>query len=276
MSDPIIQSSPIWAGERKYHQFQIMVPETCQLESQKVTNLRAQLAELEANMQEVDRVHDHLQLLSKAELVTAIIMETSIGFLDLAASLVAPINPAAGKVAKSGAAAVKSAKSVGEYSMGQMNAAQLGADLSKNGLSMVETKSIAGKVMLDQAKMHVDAASLAINAASGTDQAKLKQQGLDFAKDETVRNVELVGEAMGEASKMGKVSKALSLLDGVYTASRDYRSALDARFDTRIEQNIAARSSMLAQKAALKRMMSRISALLDEAIREFQACAAAV
>jgi hypothetical protein len=242
----------------------------------KVANLRAQIRELEDQMAEVDRIHDWLIFLSKGELISAIVMETSIGFLDLAASIVTPFNKQAGKVAKQGGVSVKSVKDLTEYKMGKKNFAQLSANAAKNALGLVDADKmeLAGKVMLNQAKTHVDAARIAINATSGASQSDMAQDTGAFAKDAGLRNLETVGDALGEASKTAKVSKALSLLDGVFSAAIDYNKALESRFDTHLNNTMSARSSMMVQKANLRRVMTLIKDRLQEAMVEFDSCVA--
>ncbi len=276
MADATIQSSPVWSNVRDFHRYDIKVPQSCGTEAMKVANLRAQIRELEDQMAEVDRIHDRLIFLSKGELISAIVMETSIGFLDLAASLFTSINPQAAKVAKQGAVAVKSVKDVGEYKMGKKNFAQLSANAAKNALGLVDTgkMELAGKVMLNQAKTHVDAARIAINATSGASQSDIRQDAGAFAKDAGLRNLETVGDALGAASKTAKVSKAFSLLDGVYAAANDYNKALESRFDTHLDNTMSARSSMMVQKANLRRVMTLIKDRLKEAMVEFDGCVA--
>lgn len=274
MSQGTILTSPVWSEHRNFHRFAIMVPQTCQAESAKVANLRAQLRELEEQIQDVEKINDKIQFLAKAELVTAIVMETSIGFLDLSAAIFAPINPAASKVAKAGAAAVKSTKDVGEYKMGKQNFAQLSTRLTKHSLSVAAPKSLAGKVMLNQAKTHVDAVKIAVDSMSGASKESLRKDGQDFVKDAGMRNIETIGDAMGEASKTAKVVAALSLLDGVYSAANDYNSALESRFGTYLDQVEASRSSLISQKQMLKGLMTRIKGLLEKATTDLAACSA--
>ena len=273
MNQSVIQTNTVWSGARQNpHQFQIYTPESCGSETQKVRNLCAQLRELDVEIQKVDKLHDKLEFLSKAELVTAIVMETSIGFLDLAAAILDPINPYASQTAKTGVSGIRSAKALGEYSNGTLNKAQLSTELSSQALNVANPKGLAGKVALQQAKMHVGAVALAVNSNSGVSQEKLEDQSLNFVKDRALGNLSTVGGALGETSKTSRVAKGLSLLDGVYTAAMGYREALDGRFDTRLEQRMSTQRWEQAQKASLKNLLTRVKALLKQATSELEAC----
>ena len=273
MNQCVVQPNSTWPGFRQNpHQFQIYTPESCGTEAAKVRNLRTQLRELDSQIREVDRLQDNLEFLSKAELVTSIVMETSIGFLDLAAAILEPVNPFASQTAKTGVSGIRSVKALGEYSNGKLNKAQLATELTSQSLNVVKPKGLAGKVALQQAKMHVDAVAIAVNSSSGVSQEKLAAQSLKFAKDRALGNLGVAGDALGEASKTAKVAKGLSLLDGVYTAAIGYGDALEGRFNTRLEQRMSTQQWAQTQKANLKHLMARVKELLAQATSELEAC----
>lgn len=271
----MLTPTPIKFEPRKIFQFQIMEPESCGDERAKVDNLKKQLAELNALIDETTRLAERIQLISKAKLVAAIVMESSISFLDLAAAMLEPINPQASQAAKYGVGAVRSVKATGDWTTGQTNASQFLGQVTSIGLSTAPTgkMKLGQKAMLTQAKGIVSSVNMGIDAASGVSKGDLKKDAIGMVTQQTSGGVELASDSFKDMgwAKTSATLNGLTLVEGVYTATIDYQDALDKHFDERLD-DIQLIRSMKNEKTTLQRLVRHVEGKLTSALADLNAC----
>ncbi|MFK7836773.1 MAG: hypothetical protein AB8B60_11170 [Sulfitobacter sp.] len=272
MNQCVIQTTADPVRQCKLHQLQIFEPASCGTELEKLNNARKMIKELEEAIVTAEEWKNTAQLISKLELGTAIILETSIAFLDLSAALFTTINPAAAKTAKGGVAGLKSLKSVEGYRTGAISGAELATDLGKQGLSVIEVKGTFNTVLLNSAKTHVDAVALMVKASGNSSGTDLKNDAFSFAQDEAGRSAETLGEALSEQGKSTGILNGLLALKDVYDSTSSYKSSLDARFDTYLDQTERAKQQFASEKASLKKTLITIKTHMDRAAAEFATC----
>lgn len=273
----IIQSSNnVWQAGRN-HKFQIPTPESCGTESEKVARLRAILNDVHEQAAEAERLNSKMGFILKGILVTEIIRETSIGFLDLAASAFASINPAASKVATGGILSVRAVQTAGEYSNGTLDSAEAMERMGGAALGAVNPKSMAGKAVLLKSKMAFDSTFMALKStADSTTPEQKKTDAKAYMSGIATGQAGFIGDALeagGETTELaGKTMKGLASVGEMYNAAMRYQSALDASFDGHIERSTAERISVQNQKAMLKNLIESVKTSLSIAVSELETC----
>lgn len=279
MSSQILYSpKPGVFGERKTMHFQVAIPESCSSDVEKINNFRKHIAELEAELKEVDKIASRFELVSKAKIVSAIIMESSISFLDLAANIFKPINPAASNAAGMGVSVIRTTKDTGELMNGQKNGGQFVTSLGQNALNFASSTTTFGssgaQIILGQAKTQMGVISLAVEQASGSSKEDMQKEVWDFTKDASRNVVSTIqtGAADSGMKKTAGVLAVFGMLDGVYQSMIDYDAALEKHFNERIEDQIWVSSFRHNQKAMLKNVITTIEKALRRAEVSLDAC----
>ena len=265
-------------GPRKTMHFQVAIPESCSGDVEKINNFRKHIAELEAELNDVDKVASRFELISKAKVVSAIIMESSISFLDLAANIFKPINPAAADAAGMGVRVIRTTKDAGELVNGQKTKGQFATSLGKNALDFASSHSKFGssgaQVVLNQAKTQMGVISLAVEQSSGSTKEDMTKAVHDFSKD-AGRNILSTIQTGAKDSGMKKTAGVLAvfaMFDGMYGAMIDYDAALEKHFNERIEDKIWVANFRQSQKSMLKNVISGVEKALRRAEASLDAC----
>lgn len=279
MSSQILYSpKPGVYGLRKTMHFQVAIPESCSGDVEKINNFRKHIAELEAELNEVDKIASRFELISKAKVVSAIVMESSISFLDLAANIFKPINPAASNAAGMGVSVIRTTKDAGDLVNGQKTKSQFVTSLGKNTLDFASSTSKFGssgaQIILGQAKTQMGVISLAVEQASGSSKEDMQKEVLDFTKG-AGRNILSTIETGAKDANMKKTAGVLAvfgMLDGVYQSMIDYDAALEKHFNERIEDKIWVSNFRQNQKAMLKNVIASVEKALRRAEISLDAC----
>lgn len=281
MAPQILQcTAPDVYGLRKTHLFELAIPESCSGQSEKLANFRRHRKELAAEQKEIERIASRYELVSKARLVTAIVMETSISFLDLAAAIFEPINPAAAKAAARGVATVRATKSLGELMTREKNFGQFAVSVTQEALNVAaqskkydNTMSLA---LLAKARTHVSAVGVAVEQASGASADEVKKSGIDLAKGTLTDSIAVVGSALSESgySKTAKVISVFGVIDGIFEATSGYNTALGQHIETRIQDAQWARDFRRNQSLMLSRLVARIDKGIEIAEGNLDSCIA--
>ncbi len=277
MNQCIMPRSDVWGGASS-HSLMRFDPQSCSTEQQKVANLRTLVSDVEAQIKEVETLADKMEFYATGELVAAIVMETSIGFLDLAASAFSSLNPAASRAAKAGVLSIKSAETAGQAYTGQISGSAAAANLANNavqlGFSQAKPNSMGGKVMLNKAKMAYDSAVLGVKSATGASEADMRREGIDYLAGQISDNGNLMADGLEKAG-MDTASnslKSLVVVGDMYVAAGRYQEALEKRFDARIEQMVNTQTWVMNQKMTLSTLLTTLRSRLDEAVRALESC----
>lgn len=281
MSSQILYSPrPSAFGPRKSFHFQVAIPESCSGEVEKINNFRKHIAELEAELNEIDKIASRFELISKAKVVSAIIMESSISFLDLAAAIFKPINPAAADAAGMGVSVIRTTKDAGEMMNGQKTKSQFATALGKNALDFASSHSkfasSGAQVILSQAKTQMGVINLAVTQASGASTEDMSKAAFDFSTD-AARNLLSTIQIGAKDSGMRKTAGVLSvfaIFDGMYRAMIDYDAALEKHFDARIDDKLWVANFRQSQKSMLRNTLSSLQTALKRAEANLDACMA--
>lgn len=263
-----VQSTTPYWGPRKYHQYQVFVPQTCQAESQKVTNLRNQIKELESHLVEINKMESKMEFLSTGKLVAAFTAETCIGFLDLAASILSavPGGKAAENVAKNGMASIKFSKDMGEFSTGKINTTQLVYRTSQNIKSVTPADNLGSKAILKSSETALNAFGVAVG----------EMEGSEFAYKAGLSNAQMVSDAleesMGEKAKTVRVLKGLFAFEAVVGAAQSYQDSLDKIFDERLDEADKNRQWASTARSNTRNLISLLKEKLTLAIDDLNRC----
>lgn len=260
---------------RKTMHFQVAIPESCSGDLAKVNNFRKHIAELNAELKDVDRIAARFELASKSKVVAAIIMESSISFLDLAASFFKPINPAAAKAASQGISVIRTTKDTGDYMTGQINGAQYTVALTNTALDQASDlsmfKSSTAKVVLGQAQTQMAVIGIAVEQASGASKEEMTQLVKDFSVDRGKKTITTIATA-AEMEKTVAVIQVFGFFEGIYSAAIDYNKALEKHFDERIEDKLWVANFKQSQKTMLRNVISNTEKALRRAEISLDAC----
>jgi len=276
-STPMTPYAPIWQTSKGHH-YNVVAPQLCGEEQVKVANLRRLLESTNDDLAEIERYQSKMDFLNSAELVTALVMETSIGFLDLAASAFSSINPKASKVAKGGLLAIESAGKLSEAAHGQRSfSSAMGHITDKSvdtAVSVADPKSIAGKAMLSSAKLHYDAAVISIKSVTGASTEDIKKDSFDLMKDRSKDIVGMTADGLKEAGNTGAAStlKGLVIVGEMYESAMRYQDALDKRFNNYLDQKMAADRWVMNAKMQLRTTVKSLQGQLSGAVTDLQNC----
>lgn len=260
-------TTPYW-GPRKYHQYQVFVPQTCQAESLKVTNLRNQIKELESHLVEINKMESKMEFLSTGKLVAAFTAETCIGFLDLAASILSavPGGKAAETVAKNGMASIKFTKDMGEFRTGKIDTTQLVYRTTQNVKSVTPAETLGSKTLLNTSGTALNAFGVAVG----------EMEGSEFAYKAGLSNAQMMSDAveetLGEKAKTVRVLKGLFAFEGVVSAAKSYQDSLDKIFDERLDEIDKNRQWAITARANTRNLISALKEKLTLAIDDLNRC----
>lgn len=276
---PIILSRPNTKGlSGSAHSKQLLDPASCSTEQTKVDNLRRLVADLDDQLKDVMATHDKAEFLSKAELISGFIMETSIGFLDMSAALLTDVNPRAAQVAKVGVASIRTTKEMGDLLTGQTNVAQFTANTTNHALGAVNTKNftMAQKEMLAQAKKTVSGVIVVVEDGSGADKEKVAKAGKDFARTAATESSGIMADALtdGGMTKSGTVLKSLNTVESVYNSAMGYQDAVDRLFKTRLDQQMEQERYLRRAKNNIASIRAKVESSLAKAVDELNSCLA--
>ena len=274
----VIKTRKTAAGTQRAHKHGVAEPMSCSTEATKVENLRLLVKDVEEQLVEAEELAAKMKFYATGELVAAVVMETSIGFLDLAAAAFSVINPAASKAARGGVFAIKSTETIGQVTTGEITKAQAAGKIADNAIDtavkVAEPKSLQGKVLLSKSKMAYDAALLGIKSATGTSREEMQKEGWTFAKDQATGNAGLIADGLKDAQMdtAGSVLKGLLIVEEMYEAANNYDKALEKRFDKYIQTRENDKQRAQTIKMTLRNTLSSIRDRLDRAVAQMEAC----
>lgn len=269
MNQSLIRATgPAWGPTRQTHKFQLAVPQSCAAESEKVLNLRRELAELESHLIEIDKLESRMEFLSMGKLAASFVSETCIGFLDLAASIldVVPGMAKAKQVAKGGVTSIRFTQDAMDYGSGQITGKQMIFRATNHGMSVANADTMMVKTALRKAETTLGAVGVAMGETGG----------LDYVKDESRGNFGLatdgLKDALGDKAKAVRVMKGLQALDGVIKAGLDYNDSLDKVFDTRLQEMTETREMAFRMRTNARQMIRLMKLRQQEAVDNLNAC----
>lgn len=268
---------PTWQSGAGFS-YNVQQPQSCGSERTKVANLRKLIESHEAKIIEIEKFKDKQDFVNGAMLVTAVVLETSIGFLDLAAAMLGSINPKAAAAAETGLFAIEAAGKTSEAAHGQRSWASAAGHIADKGVdtavSVSKPDTIAGKALLSSAKLKYDAAVITIKASFGADTATIKNDSFDMVKDRSKSLAEMVGDGLSDADykAAGKTIEGLVVVAEMYEAGTKYHNALDQRMNDYFDHKEWVASYVADEKIRLLRTINGFKQDLKKAVAELEAC----
>ncbi|MGR3468164.1 MAG: hypothetical protein ACU0CI_09800 [Shimia sp.] len=268
---------PTWQSGTGFSK-NVQRPQSCGSERDKVANLRRLIAAHEADIKQIERFKDTQDLINGAYIVTAVVLETSIAFLDLAAAMLKPINKGAYAYAKAGLLSIETAGTVSEVAYGQRSVGSAVGHLADKSVdtafSLADPKSIAGKYTLNTAKMHYDAALIAIKASFGADTNAIKTDSFDFVKDRAKGISEIVAQGLkdNDYKKVGKSLEGLVVVAEMYEAGARYHGALEQRMNEYFNHKEWVADYVSREKVRLLQLIGGFKKDLRQAVADLEAC----
>ncbi|MCF6445706.1 hypothetical protein [Nereida sp. MMG025] len=280
MNQCVMPRQDFLSSQRAFR-YQVSKPQTCSTEKDKVANLRALVRDAEAQIREVERLSDKLEFLATGELVAALVMETSIGFLDLAASAFSSINPAAAKYAKAGVTAIESSGSIAQAVSGQKSYGQAFSEVGDKSVDLTfslagssKNASLGKKALLNTAKAHYDTAVIGIKSAMGTSEEEIRKDGIQFLKDRSGSTAGLIADGLKESdlTKTGNTLSSLVIVGEMYDSAMRYETALNQRFDNYLAARENDQTWVMNAKMNLRSLLTNLQNKLNKAVSDLEAC----
>lgn len=264
---PIVKSSGIQALDLAYKKSATLTPESCVDLSEKIANVRKQIKILEEHTAARTSSIKQQQFYNKAIFVSTVIRDTSIAFLDMAASLVpGEVNQ---WVAKIGSASVTTSQTVAESLAGQ---GTLGEKLHRSFdtvVGLLSPKSSAGIAGVAKAQTASNLTNLVKNS-SGDAETKSREAikfGVNQSLDNAISTIELakIGK---QAPVLDKVGKGLSTLK----VAANYGFNLEAAQDAYFSEVYSLQTQSFDANMAFVQGMRKLTKDLETALASFEEC----
>lgn len=249
--------------------FRLQPVDRCVSQAEKIANIQRHMQALETTHRELLKIQDRLDLANKAYTFARLVKDTSIGFLDLAASALA--GPA-GRTARGGIAAIDAATSLSEIAHGQGNAATIAMRTANSVNSLINADTPVGKVVQMKANQALGLTQGILdmnNAANRADrQQQVEKMGVALTADSIASIAGLASVREGDvSSKVGRVAELVK-------AAYNYNAALTETFDQRLRTVEDIRATRDAYIHSHRMAMIRLRANLTEALALLQSCSA--
>lgn len=251
------------------HQFNLQIPQSCADSSAKIANIRRHIAAAEKLHQELMSIQDKIEFGNKGIVVTGLIRDTCVAFLDLAASILPDRNPAQG-TARIASASVGIGDSLGEILSGNANWSTIGIRTVDNINSAVQGKSAGAQLAQLKIRQVTDMAPAAVSAAQ-RDTAKAKaeaQQGAVNTAFDTVSGVIAMGSTAAD-DNYSSISRSLSGVKAAYT----YNVAVASRLDTYLQDQTDVAAARAGYVQSYRQQIAKLTNDLRAALSEFERCA---
>lgn len=260
--------TPSWLTSLNQPIFQRLQPPTrCATEADKVRNLQNHIAAIQAAHRDMMKANDKIDFGNRAIVVTGLIRDTCVGFLDLAASLVP--GKAAQNVAKAGSTAVSVADSAGEILAGTADPTTIALRTLGNVNGSLKPTSVGGQIAQLKVKQFTNLAPGVVAGVKGDRvkaQAELQKGTINTLIDTVSASVKAASTA--PTDKYARTVQGL----GVVKAALNYNAAVAARLDTYLNDQTANRISRAEFETSHKTQIRRLEEALRAAQREHTIC----
>ncbi|WP_299684092.1 hypothetical protein [uncultured Tateyamaria sp.] len=273
MSGPIVKPG-VWPGTSgRNHANQVFRPQSCSGYSDKVANLERTIASVEQDFEEAVALAKRMGYLNNAILVTSVIKDSCVAFLDIGASILDTMGmKQAAKTASAGVAAIDIADNGSKWLHGQTSTAQAMTGIANASTNFMKSDTMMQAGTQYVVKKHTSAADVMSNAVNGkpSDQGEL---GMKYVADQVVSTADLIAKA-GESSNQSWGAGLGKVMNGVkgLMAAQKYSSSLEKSFDSHIDESMYIQQKIQRDEANFRSKIKTLKQQLMSLKRELQGC----
>ena len=273
MSGPIVKPG-VWPGASgRNHANKVFRPQSCTGYSDKIANLERTIESVEKDFEEAVALSKRMGYLNNAILVTSVIKDSCVAFLDIGAAILDTMGmKQAAKTASAGVAAIDIADNGSKWAHGQTSTAQAMTGIANASTTFMKSDTMSQAATQYVVKKHTGAADVMSNAINGksSDQGSL---GMKYAADQIIGTADIIAKA-GESSNQSWGANLGKVMNGVkgLMAAQKYNSNLEKSFDAHIDESMYIQQKIQRDEANFRAKIKALKQQLVSLKRELQSC----